>query len=95
MSQAYEGKIHMEMKFTTKYHSDGHIAVDPQVAMNLREGQRLRVTLEILDEPRGDKCIPSASHHESTEFINFLKSNVVQGGYREAVVTRDFIHEND
>ncbi len=85
----------LEMKFTTEYHSGGHISVDPRVAMSLREGQRLRVTLEILEEPRGDKCTPSSVLHESTEFIDFLKKNVVHGGYREAVVTRDFIHEND
>ncbi len=85
----------LEMRFTTEYHSGGLIAVDPRVAMSLREGQRLRVTLEILEEPRGDKCTPSAAHQESKEFIDFLKSNVVHGGYREAVVTRDFIHEND
>ncbi|MBM9538358.1 hypothetical protein [Desulfobulbus alkaliphilus] len=84
-----------EMKFTTKYHSGGIIAVDPWVAMSLREGQLLRVTLEILEEPQDDTCTPSAAHHETIEFIDFLKSNVVHGGYREAVVTRDYIHEND
>lgn len=84
-----------EISFTSKYQAGGHIPVDPKVAMSLREGQRLRVTLEILDEPRGDKCTSSAACHESKEFIDFLKSNVVQGGYREAVITRDFIHEKD
>ncbi|WP_153306946.1 hypothetical protein [Desulfonatronum thioautotrophicum] len=85
----------LEMRFTTEYHSGGLIAVDPRVAMSLREGQRLRVTLEVLEEQRGDTCIQGASHNEYSEFIEFLKSNIVQGGYREAVVTRDFIHEND
>lgn len=85
----------LEMRFTTEYHSGGLIAVDPRVAMSLREGQQLRVTLEVLEEQRGDTYIPRVSHNEHSEFINFLKSNIVHGGYREAVVTRDFIHEND
>ncbi|WP_146164855.1 hypothetical protein [Desulfonatronum sp. SC1] len=85
----------LEMQFTTEYHSGGLIAVDPRVAMALREGQRLQVTLEVLEEPIGDKCTPGTFHNESSEFIDFLKSNIVHGGYREGVVTRDFIHEND
>lgn len=80
-----------EIVYITELHPNGYLPVDHRVAEQIRQGQRLKVTIQPLDSAVNDTDQEESSR-KASEFMNFLKKDAAKDGFQSQVITRDFIH---
>lgn len=79
----------MEIECFAEILQDGHLSIDPKVAKEFKQGERIKVRISRIEQGATSGVISD----QAQQLLKLFENAPARGGFSGREVSREFIHE--